>query len=361
MIYQGDAWKYIEDTPEILNSIWKGKAVIFESCMKILMGEKVSELYLAGTGSSYHSAIAVTSFLKKLLGIRVFPIYPVAISEEICFMNKNSLVVGISQQGTSTAVIAALEEVRNAGIRTISVTGEYDTEITRHSDANIYVECGYEDAGATTKGYSATVLTLILFGIELAKSQEILLASEEKEYQNRIKRIIENMSTVLEKSVSWSQKAAERLKESKNLIVLYDGIQQASMLEAVLKISETCRYPVRGFETDAFMHGMYNAVDCETEFLYLFPPDKKQKQQMERLYAYYENHGNRQYRIPEDNFINDPELSMLEYILPIQQLFVLTSRKRGIDLNIPKDPDFHKYMGSKLEKESIKVKYKSKV
>ena len=28
------------------------------------------------------------------------------------------------------------------------MTGEYDTEITRHADANIYIECGYEDAGA---------------------------------------------------------------------------------------------------------------------------------------------------------------------------------------------------------------------
>lgn len=356
MIYQGDAWKYIVDTPEILSSIWKGRTGIFEDCMKILRKEKVSELYLAGTGSSYHSAIAAVSFLKKSLGIRVFPVYPITISEEICFMNKNSLVVGISQQGTSTAVITALDEARKAGVRTISVTGEHDTEITRHGDANIYVECGFEDAGATTKGYSATVLTLILFGIELAKSQGILTDSKEKEYQNRVKIILENMPTVLEKSVSWSQKVAEQLKESKNLIVLYDGIQQATMLEAVLKISETCRYPVRGFETDAFMHGMYNAVDSETEFLYLFPSDKKQKQQMERLYGYYENHGNRQYRMPEDNFINDPELSVLEYILPIQQLFVLTSRKRGIDLNLPKDPDFHKYMGSKLEEESIKSK-----
>ncbi len=349
MIYQGDAWKYMEDTPEILSSIWKGRSAIFESCMKILTEEKVSELYLAGTGSSHHSAIAAISFLKKLLGIRVFSVYPITISEEICFMNKNSLVVGISQQGTSTAVITALDAVRKAGVRTISVTGEHDTEITRHADANIYVECGYEDAGATTKGYSATVLTLILFGIELAKTQGILSDSGEKEYQNRVKRILENMPVVLERSVSWSQETAEQLKESKNLIVLYDGIQQATMLEAVLKISETCRYPVRGFETDAFMHGMYNAADSETDFLYLFPTEKKQKQQMERLYDYYGKQGNRQYRMPEDDFINDPELSVLEYILPIQQLFVLTSRKRGIDLNIPKDPDFHKYMGSKLE------------
>ena len=42
----------------------------------------------------------------------------------------------------------------------ISVTGEYNTEITRHGNANLYVECGYEDAGATTKGYTATSVHL---------------------------------------------------------------------------------------------------------------------------------------------------------------------------------------------------------
>lgn len=49
-------------------------------------------------------------------------------------------------------------------------------------------------------------------------------------------------------------------------------------------------------------------------------------------------------------FTDDPEFSILEYILPVQMLFVMTSRARKIDLNIPSDPDFHRYMGSKLEK-----------
>ena len=49
-------------------------------------------------------------------------------------------------------------------------------------------------------------------------------------------------------------------------------------------------------------------------------------------------------------FTDDLEFSILEYILPVQMLFVMTSRARKIDLNIPSDPDFHRYMGSKLEK-----------
>ena len=80
------------------------------------------------------------------------------------------MVTGISQQGTSAAVIKALDDVRERGIVTISMTGEYDTEITRHADANIYIECGYEDAGATTKGFTATVLTLMIWIIDTAES-----------------------------------------------------------------------------------------------------------------------------------------------------------------------------------------------
>ena len=49
-------------------------------------------------------------------------------------------------------------------------------------------------------------------------------------------------------------------------------------------------------------------------------------------------------------FTDDLEFSILEYILPVQMLFVMTSQARKIDLNIPSDPDFHRYMGSKLEK-----------
>lgn len=82
------------------------------------------------------------------------------------------MVTGISQQGTSAAVIKALDDVRERGIVTISMTGEYDTEITRHADANIYIECGYEDAGATTKGFTATVLTLMIWLLILPKALE---------------------------------------------------------------------------------------------------------------------------------------------------------------------------------------------
>lgn len=77
---------------------------------------------------------------------------------------------------------------------------------------------------------------------------------------------------------------------------------------------------------------------------------------MQHLYEYYKG-KNKQYAVntQKENddglyaeFLQDSDFSTLEYTIPFQMLFVKASRERGIDLNIPKDPQFHHYMGSKI-------------
>lgn len=358
MIYQGDVLTYIYETPEILAHIVKNEESILKDSRELLKGQQITEIYLTGSGSSYNAAVAATAFAKKLLGIRVVPVYPVAFMEDIETVSKEAVLLGISQQGTSMAVIQALDEAKKAGIHTISVTGEYDTEITRYGDANIYVECGYEDAGATTKGYTATVLTLILFVLMFAEDAGKADCEEVRQYKDRIMRVVDNMEHVLSDSRNWCEKVAEHLKNSTDLIIITGNHLQSVLLEGVLKFSETCRFPVRGYSAEEFMHGMYNAVRKDTDFLYLFSKEGYEVERMERLFEYYEKQGYKQYTInrkTKENgitsacFVNDSDFSVLEYMLPQQMLFVLTSRAREIDLNTPKDPDFHKYMKSKLE------------
>lgn len=368
MIYHGDALQYICETPEILKKIMAHRNEILKDCRNMFCrnerGGEISEIILTGSGSSYNAAVGASVFAQKLLGIRVAPVYPVTVMEEMDIISDKALVIGISQQGTSTAVIRALDAAAERGIRTAAVTGEYDTEITRHGDAVLYVECGYEDAGATTKGYTATVLTLILFFIMLAELSGKITETQKDDYIKRLRMVTENMPKVLEESRDWCKRTAFKLKGSRDLMLITGSSMRAALLEGCLKFSETCRFPVRGYEAEEFMHGIYNAVTEKTDFLYLFPADGYEKKRMEKLYSYYGRKGYSQYAVnlpetacPEGqcanilccHFINDPDFSVLEYTLPQQMLFVFTSRARGIDLNLPKDPEFHRYMGSKIE------------
>lgn len=232
-------------------------------------------------------------------------------------------------------------------------------EIVSHADANIYVECGYEDAGSTTKGYTATVLTLYLFLLEVAKNSEGDLKLKEEEmtvYEERIQKVILNLPKLLPICEKWAEKEAKKLRTCTDLIILTESNQKSLLLEEVLKISETSRFPVRGYEACEFIHGMYNAVTEQTEFLYLFSQSGSDSKEMQHLYEYYKG-KNKQYAVntQKENddglyaeFLQDSDFSTLEYTIPFQMFFVKASRERGIDLNIPKDPQFHHYMGSKI-------------
>lgn len=380
MIYQGDAWKYIYDTPDILEGILEKEDGLLQESRRLLTGRKISEICLTGSGSSYNAAAAASAFAKKRLGIRVVPVYPSALMEDADAVPENAVVLGISQQGTSMAVIQALDVLKKRGMAVISVTGEYDTEITRHGNANLYVECGYEDAGATTKGYTATVLTLMLFFLMTAEITGQISERDADAYRKRLRKVIRNMKSVLTDSRFWCEQTAKELKTSTDLIVISGGSLRGFLQEAVLKFSETCRFPVRGYEAEEFMHGIYNSVNASTDFLYLFPAGGREVQRMMKLYEYYEKQGNRQFAVhmpvsvPETDaagtdgsaetpdqegqcsvrsltcrFLDDVDFSVLEYALVQQMLFVLASRERGIDLNLPRDPEFHKYMKSKTE------------
>lgn len=372
MIYQGNAWNYIEETPKILQGIMDKEKKVLKEARCLLDGREISEMFLVGSGSSFNAAVAVSAFAKKCLGIRVFPVYPADFFGDIGFIPENAVVLGISQQGTSTAVIRALDAVQKTmqdkEIRTISMTGEYRTEITRHGEANIYIECGYEDAGATTKGFSAAVLTLWLFILSTAERMKKISRSEARRYRERIHAVIQNMQPVMESSRPWCERTADKLKDSRDMMIISSSDLKSVLLEGTLKFSETCRFPVRGFEAEEFMHGMYNAVTQKTDFLYIFPACGYARERMKKLFGYYQKQGVCPYAInfPDCgdgrkegaqgeihilpcHFLNDPDFSVLEYILPQQMLFVLTSRARGINLNIPKDPEFHRCMGSKEE------------
>lgn len=365
MIYHGDALSYIEESPKVLLSILESAEQITEDSCRLLEDKEISELYLIGLGSSYHSAKAVCVFLQDLLGIRVYPVCPLDLMGMTSLIRDEAVVLGISQQGTSMGVISAMDKIKKMGIPVIAVTGEHDTEITCHGDAVLYIECGYEDAGATTKGFTATMLTLMMFGIKLWERKKNITDEQKNAYEKYMRNIFTGISHNLEKSREKCEKVADKLVESHDLIILSGNKWKDILSEIVLKFSETCRFPVRGFEAEEFMHGLYNAVNDDTDFMFLWDEGSEG---LKKLYQYYRAKGNRIICMGRKDVCKEPKditsendnktlfnidcFSVFQDILSLQQLFVLTSKKRGINLNIPRDPDFHKIMGSKLENEN---------
>lgn len=387
MIYKGDALGYIEETPSVLRDILCRAEDITADAVRVLEGRPASEIYLIGCGSSYHAAYMVEQDLRHLLGIRVRAARPGEFADLEDTMDDRAVVLGISQQGTSVGVIRALDRMRERGVTTIAVTGEHDTEITAHADATLYVECGEEDAGATTKGFTATAFTLLLLFHILRERTNHVEEAERRAFRDAMLALIQEMEQAARCCGEWCGAYADQLASSHDLILIAEGDWNALREELVLKFSETCRFPVRGYDAEEFMHGCYNAVNEDTDILLLGNPAEGMAG---RLYRYYaarnrvlcvtgdwgslrdaghvmgqeDTAAEAQLRMmgqegtaaeaqlrvmgQEDNAA-EAQFCVWSSILPLQRLFVMTSRKRGIDLNVPRDPAFHIIMGSKLE------------
>ena len=128
-----DMYTYILESKQAVRDIVNQQEDIFNTTVDYILNKKIDQIYIIGSGTSYHAAVAAKPIIEKVLGIKVFQSYPIDFKDELIF-NKNTLVIGISHAGMSASTIAGLDKARNEGFATIAVTAEKDTPILKHAD-----------------------------------------------------------------------------------------------------------------------------------------------------------------------------------------------------------------------------------
>jgi glucosamine--fructose-6-phosphate aminotransferase (isomerizing) len=86
-------------------------------------------------------------------------------------LEKDTLVVSISQSGETADTLAAVRGARAQGVRTLAIVNVVGSTIARESDADIYMRAGPEIGVASTKAFEMQVLLLTLLGIALGRQR----------------------------------------------------------------------------------------------------------------------------------------------------------------------------------------------
>ena len=113
--------------------------------------KKISQIYIVACGSAYHVGIAAQYVIEDLAKIPV----RVELGSEFRYrkplLDKNGLVVVISQSGETADSLAALREAKEKGVRTLGIVNVVGSSIAREADSVFYTLAGPEIAVATTK------------------------------------------------------------------------------------------------------------------------------------------------------------------------------------------------------------------
>ena len=349
-----DMYTYILESKQAVRDIVNQQEDIFNTTVDYILNKKIDQIYIIGSGTSYHAAVAAKPIIEKVLGIKVFQSYPIDFKDELIF-NKNTLVIGISHAGMSASTIAGLDKARNEGFATIAVTAEKDTPILKHADQQLFIEMPIEYAGPKTKGYICSIVTLVILGLKVALKQNRISQDIYDDYIKRMLKSSDNIPLIAEKAQEWYQNNKQDFLKCRRLYIIgYENCISA-MLEGTLKISESVRYSTQCYELEEFMHGIYHCIDQDTYMFYLGSGGQYFNRAIQ-LKRYFEEERNAHcFLISNENnniqdfyfpFTNDKDFTVMEYVVPLQVFARSCSADLGIDANIPSDPDFHKKMQS---------------
>lgn len=352
-----DMYDYILESKDAVRNIVAKQSTIFTEAIEYCLERKIQQIYLVGSGTSYHAALAARTVLEKTLNIKVNAIYPMQFKDNELITTKNTLVIGISHAGRSSSTILALDYAKSQGLLTIAMTAERNRPISKHADKTVYIEIGEELAGPKTKGFIGSIATVVLFGLNYGIKAKLTNKQIKDQLIERMVKTTDNIPIIAEKASQWyKENKADFIKSRRIIIVGYENCL-AAMMEGTLKISEAVRYSVIGYEQEEFMHGIYHGIDENTYLIYLASQGQYYERCI-RMKDYFEKERhNHNYLITSDHtqengknfvfdFVNDVYFETMEYIIPLQVIARKLSLDLGIDCNISSDPDFHKKMAS---------------
>lgn len=225
--------------------------------------ENISQIHIVACGSAWHVGMVAQYVIEDLARIPV----RVELASEFRYRNpiidKDALVIIISQSGETADSLAALREAKSRGIKTIGIVNVVGSSIAREADNVFYTLAGPEISVATTKAYSTQLIASYILAIEFAmvrgqinQEQYDGFLSELSELPDKIQKIIDD-----KERLQWF---ASKQANAKDIFFVGRGIDYAISLEGSLKLKEISYIHSEAYAAGELKHGTISLIEDGT-------------------------------------------------------------------------------------------------
>ena len=308
----------------------------------------IDRIVIAASGTSWHAALIGEYLIEELAQIPV----EVEFAHEFCYRNcpleKNTVLLVLSQSGETADTLAALREAKRRGHRALAIVNVVGSTIARESDGGIYMHAGPEIGVASTKAFVSTLTILTLLAVHLGRLRQ-LSSSRATE----ILRALEALPKQLEKLLAQNdalKKIAKKYAKAEDFFFLGRGYSFPIALEGALKLKEISYIHAEGYSAAEMKHGPIALIDAKTPTLFLVPQDAMYEKTMANLAMIrgrkgsviaLATEGDREIKKVADDVIYIPKtLECLNPILatiPLQLFAYHIAVARGCDVDKPRN------------------------
>ena len=214
-----------------------------------LRGGTVRRVLVIGQGSAHVAGRSFARALRDAMGTRSLAIEAVTATELSGFGltgdMSDTLVVAISQSGTTTDTNRTVDLARSRGAVVVAIVNRRQSDLVDKSDGVLYTSDGrdVEMSVASTKAFYAQLAAgyLLAFGlaIELGADEE-----PDRVYRNELlgalRALPDSMSAVFARRPAIAVAAQRHALSRRSWAVVGNGVNQIAALELRIKLSELC-------------------------------------------------------------------------------------------------------------------------
>ena len=337
----------VKDT---LNPRIRDGAVVIEALgMEDEELREINRIHIVACGSAYHAGMTAKYVFEGLARVPV----EVDLASEFRYRNpilqRDDLVIIISQSGETADSLAALREAKGRGVKTLGIVNVVGSSIAREADRVMYTWAGPEIAVATTKAYSAQLVAEYLLAIKFAQAKHTVAEQEVAGLLRDLQKLPEQIEMLLSNK-GRIQHFANRYIAAKDVFFVGRGIDYAISMEGSLKLKEISYIHSEAYAAGELKHGTISLIEEGTLVAAVVTQEELYKKTISNIVELSSrgafvlavtNTGNREIEKAADYVIYIPQTNKYFTnslaIIPLQLFSYYVSVGKGCDVDKPRN------------------------
>ena len=311
--------------------------------------KNISNIIILACGTAYHAGLVGKYLIEKFTDIPVW----VDLSSEFRYrkpiVDKNTLVIAISQSGETADTLAAVKEAKEKGANILSICNVVGSSLVRISDSVLYTYAGPEISVASTKAYTAQLTILYLLSFYIADKKGLLKKTVKKYLIREFKKLPSILEKILDKKNSL-QKLANKHLHFGSFLYLGRNLNFPTALEGALKLKEISYIPAEGYAAGEMKHGPIALIDEYRAVVCIAPQSDTYEKMVSNIQEIcarkgkviiVATEGDDEIKGFTKEIIYIPKIeeifSPIVCVLPLQLLAYYIAVKRGCDVDQPRN------------------------
>ena len=259
--------KEIFEQPRAIIDTFRGRLLPSEGgvCFEdiTLSEEKLQQfkkIVIVACGTSWHAGLIGKFLIEECCRIPV----EVDLGSEFRYrdpiIDKDILVIGISQSGETADTLAAMKEAASKGAHLLAICNVVGSSIVRMADGIIYTHAGPEVGVASTKAFTTQLVALYMFTIYMGRMRNQISKGTACKMIDDLIHLPHLLERVL-KGDKYIKEIAQKYVNANDFLYLGRGIYYPIALEGALKLKEISYIHAEGYPAGEMKHGPIALVD----------------------------------------------------------------------------------------------------